>query len=270
VDLNGILYIADAGAHLVYAVDKSGIVHQLAGNGTTTTTVPGQASGTALITPSSLSVDAAGDLYIADASANRVYTVYSSTTSSGSNIASIFGTGTAGNAGDGSSSNLAQVNNPLSVAVDGSSNLFVVDNGNSSVREITYPQSNPRIRHRNRLASALPSCGRTSATSAPITSASPLPSSHPTRSSSFDGNTTTCGYHDHRRLYLHHRLHLHPNREWPYHRLCFARYELIQQPTAHPTRGHRQGSSHRFSSHFHLRLRLYGQPFPETVLGQQC
>jgi hypothetical protein len=139
VDLNGILYIADAGAHLVYAVDKSGIVHQLAGNGTTTTTVLGQASGTALITPSSLSVDAAGDLYIADASANRVYTVYSSTTSTGSNIATTFGTGTAGNAGDGSSTNLAQVNNPLSVAVDGSSNVFVVDNGNSSVREITYP-----------------------------------------------------------------------------------------------------------------------------------
>ena len=139
VDLNGILYIADAGAHYVYAVDKSGIIHQIAGNGTTTTTVPGQATGTALIAPSSLSVDAAGDLYISDASANIVYTVFSSTTSTGSNIAAIFGTGTAGNAGDGGFANLAQVNDPLSLAVDGSSNLFVVDNGNSSVRKITYP-----------------------------------------------------------------------------------------------------------------------------------
>ena len=143
VDLNGILYIADAGGHLVYAVDKSGTVHQVAGNGTTTTTVAGQATGTALISPSSLSVDAAGDLYIADAGANRVYAVYASTTSSGSNIATVFGTGTAGNAGDGGFSNLAQVSDPISVAVDGSSNLFVVDNGNSSVREITYP--NPTL-----------------------------------------------------------------------------------------------------------------------------
>jgi hypothetical protein len=143
LDLNGILYIADAGGHLVYAVDKSGIVHQVAGNGTTTTTVPGQATGTALISPTSLSVDAAGDLYIADAGANLVYTVYSSTTSSGSNIATVFGTGTAGKVGDGGFSNLAQVSNPVSVAVDGSSNLFVVDNGNSSVREITYP--NPTL-----------------------------------------------------------------------------------------------------------------------------
>jgi sugar lactone lactonase YvrE len=143
VDLNGILYVADAGAHFVYAVDKSGIVHQVAGNGTTTTTVPGQANGTALISPTSLSVDAAGDLYIADAGANRVYTVYSSTTSSGSNIATVFGIGTAGNTGDGGFSNLAQVSNPVSVAVDGSSNLFVIDNGNNSVRKITYP--NPTL-----------------------------------------------------------------------------------------------------------------------------
>ncbi len=143
VDLNGILYIADAGAHYVYAVDKSGIIHQVAGNGTTTTTVPGQATGTGLIAPSSLSVDAAADLYISDASANLVYTVFSSTTSTGSNIAVILGTGTAGSAGDGGFANLAQVNDPVSLAVDGSSNLFVVDNGNNSVRKITYP--NPTI-----------------------------------------------------------------------------------------------------------------------------
>ena len=143
LDLNGILYVADAGGHLVYAVDKSGILHEVAGNGTTTTTVPGQATGTALLAPSSLSVDAAGDLYIADAAANRVYTVYASTLSNGSNIAVIFGTGVAGKAGDGGLSTLAQVSDPVSVAVDGSSNLFVVDNGNSSVREITYP--NPTL-----------------------------------------------------------------------------------------------------------------------------
>jgi sugar lactone lactonase YvrE len=141
IDLNGILYIADAGGHLVYAVDKSGILHEVAGNGTTSNTVPGQATGTALLAPSSLSIDAAGDLYIADAIANRVYIVFSSTTSSGSNIATIFGTGTAGDTGDGSFANLAEINDPVSVAVDGSGNLFIVDKGNSSIREITYPSS---------------------------------------------------------------------------------------------------------------------------------
>ncbi len=140
-DLNGILYVADAGGHFVYAIDKSGIIHEVAGNGTTTTTVPGQATGTALLAPTSLSVDAAGDIYITDATANRVYTVFASTTSSGSNIATTLGTGTAGNTGDGGFANLATVNNPVGVAVDGSANLFVVDNGNNSFREINYPSA---------------------------------------------------------------------------------------------------------------------------------
>ncbi len=140
-DLNGILYIADAGGHFVYAIDKSDTIHEVAGNGTTTTTVPGQATGTALITPTSLAVDAAGDIYITDSTANIVYTVFASTTSSGSNISATLGTGTAGNTGDGTFANLATVNNPVGVAVDGSANLFVVDNGNSSIREITYPHT---------------------------------------------------------------------------------------------------------------------------------
>ena len=143
LDATGILYIADTGGHFVYAVDKFGIIHEIAGNGTTTTTVPGQATGTALIAPSSLAFDAAGDLYIADATANLVYTVFVSTTSNGSNISTILGTGTAGNSGDGGLANLAQINNPLGIAVEGNGNLFEVDNGNSSIRETTYP--NPTL-----------------------------------------------------------------------------------------------------------------------------
>ncbi len=192
LDLNGILYIADSGGHLVYAVDKSGVVHQVAGNGTTTTTVPGQATGTALISPSSLSVDAAGDLYIADADANRVYTVYSSTTSSGSNIATVFGTGTPGKAGDGGFSNLAQVSNPISVAVDGSSNLFVVDNGNSSVREITYP--NPTLAFGTIMVGQSSPVIRQSISNFGTDNLS-LTAPFSTSDSHFiiDGHTTTCG-----------------------------------------------------------------------------
>ena len=192
LDLNGILYIADAGGHLVYAVDKSGILHEVAGNGTTTTTVPGQATGTGLLAPSSLSVDAAGDLYIADAAANRVYTVYASTLSNGSNIAVIFGTGAAGNAGDGGFSTLAQVSDPVSVAVDGSSNLFVVDSGNSSVREITYP--NPTLAFGTIMVGQsspvmLQGLSNFGTDNLNLTSAISTSDSHYT----IDSNSTTCG-----------------------------------------------------------------------------
>jgi hypothetical protein len=143
VDLNGILYIADAGGHLVYEVDNTGLIHQIAGNGTTSTTTVGQATGTALLNPTSLSVDAAGDIYIADSTANLVYTVFTGTTSTGANIAITLGTGTAGYTGDGGLATVAQVNNPLSVAVDSSADLFVADNDNNVIREVTYP--NPTI-----------------------------------------------------------------------------------------------------------------------------
>jgi sugar lactone lactonase YvrE len=143
VDSDGILYIADAGGHLVYAVDTTGLIHQVAGNGTTSTTFPGQATGTALLNPASISVDAAGDIYIADSTANLVYTVFTGTTSTGANIAITLGTGTAGYTGDGGLANLAEINNPLGVAVDSNANIYVVDNGNSAIRQITYP--NPTI-----------------------------------------------------------------------------------------------------------------------------
>jgi hypothetical protein len=143
VDLNNLLYIADAGGHLVYVIDDTGLIHQVAGNGTTSTSAPGQATGTGLLNPASISVDAAGDIYIADSTANLVYTVFTGTTSTGANIATILGTGTAGNTGDGGLATLAKVNNPIGIAVDSSADVFVVDNGNSSLREITYP--NPTI-----------------------------------------------------------------------------------------------------------------------------
>ena len=142
MDLNGVLYIADTAGHRVYAVDKTGLIHVVAGNGTTTTTMPGVALGTALIAPASIATDAAGDLYIADQSANRIYALYAAGTS-GENIATVLGTGVAGYSGDAGLSILGRVNGPLSVAVDGSSNAFIVDGGNSAVREVTYP--NPTV-----------------------------------------------------------------------------------------------------------------------------
>ena len=142
MDLNGLLYIADTGGHRIYGVDKTGLIHFVAGNGTTTTTTAGVALGTALISPTSVATDAAGDLYIADQGANKVYSLYAASLS-GSNIATILGTGVPGYTGDGGFSILGRVNGPLSVAVDGSSNAFIVDAGNNAVREITYP--NPTL-----------------------------------------------------------------------------------------------------------------------------
>ena len=139
IDRNGILYIADRGGHLVYAVDHANYIHAIAGNGTASITLPGHATGTALLSPSSLAVDPTGNIYIADSVANRVYIVYASVTGTSDNIAPILGTGIPGNTGDGSNASLAQISAPISLALDGSGDLFIVDSGNSSIREIVYP-----------------------------------------------------------------------------------------------------------------------------------
>lgn len=139
IDNNGILYVADAGGHYVYGIDKSGTQHVIAGNGTSTDSNTGQATGTALISPTSLTVDAAGDIYISDPGASRVYTVYVSTTSNGTNIATVLGTGTPGYTGDGGPANAAEISKPSSIALDSSNNLYVVDLGNMVLRSVTYP-----------------------------------------------------------------------------------------------------------------------------------
>ncbi len=123
--LNGVLYVADQGAHRVYAVDKAGILRVVAGDGTTSSTAA------ALTTPTSLAVDAAGDLYIADQSTGNVYVVYASS-STGSNIATVLTTGATD-----------AVHGPIGIALDGSSNLFVSLAATNSVLKLSYP--NPML-----------------------------------------------------------------------------------------------------------------------------
>lgn len=138
IDLNGVVYIADGGGHRIYAIDRTGIIHILAGNGTTSTTTANTALGTGLVNPTSIAADAAGDLYIADQGANKVY-VFLASTSSTNNLLTLMGTGAATSTGDNGLSTLATLNSPRSVAVDGSGNVFIVEAGNNAIRKITYP-----------------------------------------------------------------------------------------------------------------------------------
>jgi sugar lactone lactonase YvrE len=134
---NGIA-VADATTHYVYLIDNSGIIHIVAGNGTTTTTSAGTATATGLVMPDGLAIDAAGDIYIADDTANIVYAVFS-IISNGTNINPVIGTGIGGYTGDNGPSTNATINAPLAIALDGSSDLFVVDSGNKVLREVSYP-----------------------------------------------------------------------------------------------------------------------------------
>ena len=84
--------------------------------------------------PEQLAFDAAGNLYVSDCSAARVYVVGPSAT-----LRRVVGSdleGDAGYEGDGKQALRALVRCPIGIAVDDAGTLFVVDHGNNRVRKI--------------------------------------------------------------------------------------------------------------------------------------
>jgi hypothetical protein len=126
------LYIADWVNNNVRKVSPNGMINTIAGNGKQGFSGDGgQATGAALRNPNGISVDANGNLYIADRSNNRIRMV----TPDGA-ITTVAGTGAAGYSGDGGLATNAVLNQPSWVLADPSGNLFIGDAGNNRIRKI--------------------------------------------------------------------------------------------------------------------------------------
>ncbi len=82
--------------------------------------------------PQGLAIDSTGNLYIADTGNHRIRKV----TTAGV-ISTVAGGGVAGFSGDGGVATSAQLNTPMSVAVDSQGNLYIADTYNSRVRKVT-------------------------------------------------------------------------------------------------------------------------------------
>lgn len=81
--------------------------------------------------PNSVVADAAGNVYISDATNNRIRKV------NPSGIISTFaGTGVSGYSGDGGSATSAKLNNPNGITIDNSGNIYFADNANNVIRKI--------------------------------------------------------------------------------------------------------------------------------------
>ena len=81
--------------------------------------------------PDAVAVDSSGNLFIADTYNNRIRKVTDSI------ITTVAGNGTAGHSGDGGQATHAELKTPYAVAVDSSGNLFIADEGNYRIREVT-------------------------------------------------------------------------------------------------------------------------------------
>jgi uncharacterized protein (TIGR03437 family) len=85
-----------------------------------------------LVGPEGIAADGAGNLFIADTGDNRIRKVTPAGT-----ISTVAGNGTSGFGGDGGPATSAELNNPISVAVDVAGNLFIADFENNRIRKVT-------------------------------------------------------------------------------------------------------------------------------------
>ena len=117
----------------VFKVDQSSNLNLVAGNSTTGYSGDGGPARSAQLNgPTAITVDTAGNLYIADASNYRVRRV-----SPAGLITTVAGNGTQGYSGDNGPATKAQLNGLAGIAVDGNGNLYFSDKVGSWVRKVT-------------------------------------------------------------------------------------------------------------------------------------
>ena len=132
VDTNGNLFIADVGNNRIRKVSTNGIITTVAGNGTSRYTGDGgAATNAALNYPSGISVDASGNLFIADKYNQRIRKV-----NANGIITTIAGNGSYSFSGDGGAATNATLFDPENVAVDATGNLFIADCINQRIRKV--------------------------------------------------------------------------------------------------------------------------------------
>ena len=129
----GDYFIADTYNNRIRKVNgKTAIITTVAGNGSVGSTGDGgSALRASLDNPSSVALDAAGNLYIADTGNHLIRFVDSAT----GLISTVAGTRTGpGYSGDGGPAVSASLNTPNGLAFDASGNLYIADTGNNVIR----------------------------------------------------------------------------------------------------------------------------------------
>ncbi|MHB8259182.1 MAG: NHL domain-containing protein [Bacteroidia bacterium] len=133
-DAAGNLYISDYVNNRIRMVNTAGIITTFAGNGTAGFLGDaGQATVAELNHPYGVAFDAAGNMYIADVSNNRIRVV-----NTAGIITTFAGNGTGGFFGDGGAATAAELNYPYGIACDAAGNLYIADAYNSRIRMICF------------------------------------------------------------------------------------------------------------------------------------
>jgi len=130
IDAAGNLFVTDSKAGLIRKITPAALVTTIAGTAYSTSNDEGTGFGVSFDEPYGITIDGQGNMYVADATANRIRKV----TPNGY-ISTFAGSGTRGYV-DGSASH-AEFTVPGGVAIDATGNLYVADTYNERIRKIT-------------------------------------------------------------------------------------------------------------------------------------
>lgn len=134
IDSSGNIFVADYGNTRVREIEaKTHVMTTVVGGPYPADGNQPHAALGVSIHPADIAVDARGDVYFVDNIFNRVQRVNPQT-----GIATtIAGTGVRGYSGDGRLAVHASMNNPSGIAVDASGNVYIADENNAVIREVT-------------------------------------------------------------------------------------------------------------------------------------
>jgi sugar lactone lactonase YvrE len=136
LDNAGDLYIADRGNNTIRLLTTGGTVSTFAGSPLTNGFADGTGAGARFHHPSGVSIDAAGNLYVADTDNDTIRKI-----TTGGAVTTLAGAPGVFGSTDGTNK-FARFDAPQSLAVDTWSNLYVADTINSTIRRLTPSGTN--------------------------------------------------------------------------------------------------------------------------------
>ncbi len=134
LDSAGDLFMVEGSEKVLEVNAVTQIITVIAGTGTPNYNGDGELATAAWLNdPTSVAVDSAGNVFICDIGDNRIREVNAVTHT----ISTVAGTGTAGANGLGGPATAAQLDAPLSIAIDSAGDLFIANSGDNQILELS-------------------------------------------------------------------------------------------------------------------------------------